>query len=301
MNRWIPVLLLLGIGISGCSTYNAFIAHNMQKQLENTARDPDTGIMKGGEPIYLQGKGEGAVLLIHGFIATPADFGQLPQLLNDEGWTVYAPLLPGHGTDPRDFSKTTPDELVEFTKNAYLDLKKKHNKVIVMGHSMGGALSVITAADLDVDLLVLLAPYFKIAHQWYYLLPTETLHKIAAPFIPYVYRPTMFKQLNKKASFPYIIDYDYVSLKGAKTAMEIGKRARNVASKINIPVLFIHSKNDKVTDYSATQRVASQLNQKTTRFVTLHKSNHIILWDYEAELVETAILEFLESEGNNER
>lgn len=297
MNRWIPLLFLLGAGITGCSTYNAYIAHSMQKSYDNIERDPDTGIMKGAEPIFLEGKGSGAVLLIHGFIATPADFGRLPHLLNDAGWTVYAPLLPGHGTDPRDFSKTTPDELIDFTKNAYINLRKKHKKVVVIGHSMGGALAVITAADSDVDRLVLLAPYFKIAHQWYYLLPTEIIHKIAAPFIPYVYRPLMFKQLNKKESIPYIIDYDYVSLKGGKTAMDIGKRAHSVAYKLNIPVLFIHSKKDKATDYSAARKVASQLPEKTTRFVTLHKSNHIILWDYEAALVEAEILKFIESDG----
>ena len=55
-------------------------------------------IMKEAEPIFLKG-GENACLLIHGLTGSPSEMAYLAERLNTAGYTVKAPLLPGHGTD----------------------------------------------------------------------------------------------------------------------------------------------------------------------------------------------------------
>ena len=89
--------------------YNQVISYCMRKSYKNTKRDPETGTIRGAEPIYLPGTNRRAALLLHGFIGSPTDFGRLPKLLNEAGYAVSVPLLPGHGTDPRDFSKVTTE------------------------------------------------------------------------------------------------------------------------------------------------------------------------------------------------
>ena len=60
----------------------------------------------GGEPIYLEGSSEVGILLMHGFSASPHEVQELAYYLNKKAnYTVYAPLLAGHGANPDDFGK----------------------------------------------------------------------------------------------------------------------------------------------------------------------------------------------------
>lgn len=296
MNPFIFFLIAMACLALGVISYNAWVARRMSKNLSTVERDPKTGIMKGAEPIFLKGDKDTACLLIHGFIGSPTDFGRLPKLLHQAGLTVSVPLLPGHGTDPRNFSKVSPEELIQSVTSQYEELKRKYKRVVLGGLSMGGALSLIAAAENQVDSLILLAPYLKITHQWYYALPTEWYQQIFEPFIPYVYRMACFKQVFNREAIPNIIDYDYVPLKGAKTGMVISARARRIG-KVSAPTLIIHSKKDRATDYRCSQELARKLNQQSNKLVLLERSNHLILWDYEAEQVEKEILDFIQPGG----
>lgn len=53
------------------------------------------------KPFSLQG-GNIGILLIHGFTACPIDLKPLGEILNSFGYTVYAPLLAGHGRTPEE-------------------------------------------------------------------------------------------------------------------------------------------------------------------------------------------------------
>ncbi len=269
---------------SGCA-YNSAISRNMKKV-----------VMPGAGPIFLEGSSSKAALLLHGFIGTPRDFAEFPEALNRAGYTVSVPLLPGHGTHPGDFSRTTPEELEAFALAQYRELKKKYERVDVVGLSMGGSLAILLASQEKVDRLVLVAPYLKIAHQWYYLLPTEFYQAVFSNFIPYVHKPLTFKQVNKKESAPKILDYSYVSLRGAGTAISLGRKAIQAAGSIHCHTLILHSKGDKATDYRESVRLARALDRTSgAKLITLTKSNHMIFWDYDAEWAEKEILAYLKS------
>ena len=294
-----PLSLFCSIAImliTGIVSYNAWISWQMSKSTGSIKKDSVTGIMKGAEPLLLNGNNGAACLLIHGFIGSPTDFVRLPSLLHKAGFTVSVPLLPGHGTDPRDFAKTTPEDLIQVVQSAHERLKRNHSRVILIGLSMGGALSLIATQSLAIDQLILLAPYLKVKHFWYYLLPVEWHHQLLSPFIPYVYRLSCFKQVYKRDGISQIVDYSYIPLSGVKTTFEIGRRASAV-SNITAPTLIIHSKKDKATDYNASSQFIHKSKNPNFRFVTLEKSNHLILWDYEAEQVEKEILDFIQPGG----
>jgi len=290
----IAALVIVCLFLAVCiviRVHNFLINKAIDSYISKTARDPKTGIMKGAESIYLPNKSKKAALLIHGFIGSPSDFGRLPALLNELGLTVVVPLLPGHGTSPREFSKTTPEELETFVTDAYRRLKSEFEEVVLIGFSMGGSLSILTAAQEKVDSLVLLAPYLSIAHQWYYIFPTELYNRVFQNFIPYVYRPEHFKQINKKEAASSIVDYEFVPLKGAATAIQLGKKAVRKVSSLKQPALIIHALGDCATDCRMSKQLSEKL--RPSSFVTLAKSNHMILWDYDAEKVEAEVLRFV--------
>ena len=288
MPNLIVLLTLPFIGI-----YNISIQAAMSSHLAKMKLSSETGIIKGAEPIFVKGKNSKAILMIHGYIGSPTDYGRLPKILHALGYTISVPLLPGHGRDPREFSKVTSQELIDFVNAEYEKLEQTHDEVIVIGFSMGGALATLLANQHAFKRLVLLAPYYEIAHQWYYLLPAETYSNTFAPYVPYVYRPKLFKQINDRTSIDKIIDYDFISTKGSQAVIELGKEARKSAKNIKARTLVIHSWKDKATDYKTSKEIAGELDS-LEKFISLEKSNHMILWDYESEIVENEILNFLE-------
>lgn len=283
------------------SIFNFFTGRALHSYVSKKEKHPELGVIKGAEPIYLKNTTDKAVLLIHGFIGSPADFGRLPALLHKDGYTVVVPLLPGHGTDPRHFSKTTPEELESFVLQQYRELKKEYNQVTLVGFSLGGALSILVALSEKVNRLVLLAPYLKIAHQWYYVLPAEWHNAAFVNIIPYTYRPHAFKQINKKEAMGNIIDYDFVSLRGADTAIKLGDKALKVAGRLNQPTLILHGLKDRATDYKYSEKLTRDLRKNVEcAFVSLPNTNHMVMWDHDAELAEKEILAFISGQRTTE-
>ena len=57
------------------------------------------------EPAFYFEGGKIGCLLLHGFTGSPLHMRFLGEKLRDAGYTVYAPLLPGHGTSVEDMAK----------------------------------------------------------------------------------------------------------------------------------------------------------------------------------------------------
>lgn len=113
------------------------------------------------EPFFLEGAGANAdtvVLLIHGFTGTPSEFRRLGYYLNDLGYTVKAILLPGHGTTPEDMIRTGFVDWWRCVKEEFEELRQQgYGRVIPIGHSMGGLLSLKLAMEKEVPGVVTLA------------------------------------------------------------------------------------------------------------------------------------------------
>ena len=98
-------------------------------------------IRNGAEPFYYSGN-ETGILLLHGFTGTPAIWRSFAKELNQKGYTVYSPLLPGHGTSPEHLCVTKLREWSACIENSIRRLQKNCKKVIVVGLSFSGNLAL---------------------------------------------------------------------------------------------------------------------------------------------------------------
>ena len=96
--------------------------------------------MHGGDIRYAGSKI--GFLLIHGFTATTVEVSKLAKHLHMQGFSVLAPLLPGHNTTPQDLNKTKYTEWISTVESAYKELDTACDYVLVCGESMGGVLSL---------------------------------------------------------------------------------------------------------------------------------------------------------------
>ena len=243
-------------------------------------------------------EGSGAVLLVHGFIGGSNNFGALPTRLAQLGWRVRAMRLPGHGTTPRDFADETPESLLQGVRMELQELCARHDPVFIVGHSMGGALATLAAAEAEtglVDGLVLAAPAFGVAHRWWYGLRPETWTRLLAPIVPWVYKGDLFKQVNRGTAKPHIYSYRWVPTSGLVTLNQVSARARRPSTleRITCPVLLIHSRGDIAADFTAATEALAGMAGRRKETLDLDRSNHHLFWDHERERVISTIETFL--------
>lgn len=115
-----------------------------------------------GDAFLIEGNDIGVVLL-HGFTATTAEVRLLADYLRGFGYTLAAPLLPGHGTQPAELNKTSWLDWYAVAEAAYLELRGKCTKVFVCGESMGALLALLVASRYpQVDGVIAVAPALQI-------------------------------------------------------------------------------------------------------------------------------------------
>ena len=90
-----------------------------------------------------------AVMFIHGIVGTPDHFRNMVPLEASvpEHWSVYNLRLPGHGGNVGDFAHSSMCEWKRHVWEAFAELAKDHEKVILVGHSMGTLFALQLAAE----------------------------------------------------------------------------------------------------------------------------------------------------------
>ncbi len=103
-----------------------------------------------------------AVLMVHGFPSTPRVYTYSSHRIFDAGYDVYVPLLPGFGTDPKEFERTSFTQWYGYLSDYYQGLRAKYPHLIVLGTSMGGAMTLklgeqFSGTEQEPDALVSIA------------------------------------------------------------------------------------------------------------------------------------------------
>lgn len=119
-----------------------------------------------GDPFSYEGSKIG-ILLIHGFTATTTEVRLLGNRLFQRGYTIHAPLLPGHGTTPQALNKTHYQDWIEEVERSYSFLHDKCTEIFVAGESMGALLSIYLAArHPDIAGIICYSPALIVRYIW---------------------------------------------------------------------------------------------------------------------------------------
>ncbi len=296
----ILVLAVLGIlSTLGCVCYSCRARHVLEQEIESADRDRATGIIRGSEPITLPAEGRKACLLVHGWIGSRVDFNDLGATLNDRGFTVRLMLLPGHATTPRALEEVGAEEMIEAVREEYRALRSRYERVDVIGFSMGGTLATLLAAEEPVDRLVLVAPFYEVAHKWFYILTAETWNTLFSPLVPYAIKTERNKKVNRVAARPHIFSYKTFPTEAVTLLCDLGHRAADKAilSRIDCPVLLVYSPGDEAASPEAARRAWGAMGSSFKESFPCPRSNHHILWDYDGPEAIEAICAFLASDG----
>ena len=106
-----------------------------------------TALIPGAEPWSHVGTLPYGALVVHGFTGNPGSMRGVAEALAAAGFHVEMPLLPGHGTSVDDMLPTRWADWAGAAEAAYQTLAGRVQKLVVVGLSMGGALTLRLGAD----------------------------------------------------------------------------------------------------------------------------------------------------------
>ncbi len=221
-------------------------------------------------PFTLSG-GKPAALLVHGFPGTANDLRPLAEALNAEGWTTDNPLLPGFGREIGNVSKYGLKDWLGVVTGHLNDLKRHHSPVLLIGHSMGAALSINVAAEIQVDAILLLAPFYKINHVLWSMLPM--LQRVSPQVKPFkLFKPDFADPAFRDGVSKFVPAFDFdnpqhqaavrefaVPVRVLAQVREAGLKAYANAPKIDVPTMVIQGRRDPLVLPQNTRLLAARL------------------------------------------
>jgi len=290
------VSLLLVLAACGC-VYNHVAAKRLERELAETPRDPATGYVSGIAPLDLNPNAKEGILLLHGFVGSPRDFGELPQRLAERGLRVRAPVLPGHGTRPTDMEDLDAADLDRAVRDEYERLRRKCDTVAVVGFSMGSDLALRLIRDGGApppDALILASPHFGVTYRWYGILPPALWARLMRPFIPYLVKGQTFVMVNRPEAHEDIYAYDVLPTSSVVMLNGLAADLReNPPASLPQHVFLIHSEHDGAASVRQTRRMADRMGIPESNRLVLAESNHHVFHDYEREDAIEAVKRFL--------
>jgi len=298
--RLIRILLLMlavcAVLLVGFPIYDAWAGREMARLMDGAEREPGTPYLKGGAPVRIDRGRDRVCLLLHGFPSTPADFGDLPQALDEAGWDVWAPCLRGYGTDARDLAFISAEQIVDGAGQELRRMRARYGRVAVVGFSMGGAVATVLAAGPDPpDALVLVNPFYGVRHHVWYVLPPRVWHGFARLFLENVVQPGFLVHVNRPEGRRQIVAYKAMPVHAIGEALRIADRAVDAAPRLpaGMPVLVLLSERDGVAAPGAVRACYERLPSAAKSLRTYARSDHVLFLDYERREAEQAVVEHL--------
>jgi carboxylesterase len=252
-------------------------------------------IIPTAEPFFFLGdSSKPACLLIHGFTGTPKEMRWMGEFLNQQGYTCLGIRLAGHATNPEDMIRSRWTDWVASVEDGYQLLQGITDKVFLIGLSMGGVLALLMSTQL--------VPRVKgvIAMSTPSRLPTD----YPIWFIELISSVTRYRPKSKeppgsgwfdKAAYKDHVAYVNNPVRSTAELKKLILEMRAALPEVNVPVLLMHSKDEKYISPDNIEDIYEQLvntSDKTKLYIT--GSGHVIPRDASRDQVFKAALEFIQ-------
>ena len=242
-------------------------------------------VMSTAEPFFVKGNSIGC-LLVHGYTGTPKEMRLLADSLAMEGYTLLAPRLFGHATDPEDMLRARWWDWVANVEDALTVLKGCTEHQVVMGLSMGGALSLLTAARHPVDAVVSLST------------PYDMPHDPRVKFLKYIYwmMPRQPKGKpdwqNAEAQADHV-DYPYFPTRSLLELKSLLETMQSELPNVNVPAFFTQSHADQTIPPESLDYLFDHVGSPQKSKLWVENSGHVIIREPEREVIFAAVKDFI--------
>jgi carboxylesterase len=234
------------------------------------------------------GDGDVGVVCVHGLTGTPYEVRYLGEQLARAGFAVSAPLLPGHGTSVDELSRARWTDWSDCVERAFDAMRATHERVAVVGQSLGGLLALELASRRRdvVAVASLAAPVWlgrlgNVVARW---AERGKLDRIGA--LPKL-RGSDVRDRRVRAENPCYRAFPVRAI----AELAAGMRAVDAAlPNIAAPVLVVHGEHDHTAPVACARYIAERTHGALH---VLPRSYHLIAADVERDAVAALVVDHL--------
>jgi carboxylesterase len=228
------------------------------------------------------------IVFVHGFLGHPRQFDSLAGAVTEYGFCATTVLLHGHGGSGFSFAKSTL-KTWEYSLRQALTSIPDDSPVILIGHSIGGLLSLCAAAQSKFNIkgVVLISSPMKI----YFLNPKSVTNRIRIAFAS---KHSSLKQAYKNALgihriFPSCLLWARVLWQPHKLI----RKTKQVLSRITCPVLIFNSRKDETTSFKSVRLFERFLVNAPREICILNDAYHAYYPNSEKRIIQEKVLSFI--------
>lgn len=225
-----------------------------------------------------------AVLCLHGLTGTPYEVRSLGEALAKGGLRAVGPTLPGHGASPRELARVPYTAWLDAARRAAEGLRSRHDRVFVVGLSMGGLLTLALGAEGRADAIAAVGTPLR--------LPAPVPQLV--PFAKYV-MPFLKKKVGSDIRDPEARSrhpsFPVMPLASVHQLVRLQRWLAPRLAAIRVPTLIAHGAHDR----TAMPRDARVLHETVSgsELLVLERSGHVVPVDYDAALLAERVCRFV--------
>lgn len=209
---------------------------------------------------FMEGSNGKGVLLVHGLTGAPAEMKLIARHLNRKGYSIYAPLLAGHGVDVGTLRRSRWEDWLDSVVEASALLATRTQEVFAAGICVGGKLALLAAEQQPkaIDAVAIYSPCFHYDGwdvPFYYPLLSSQIGWLSR--IPFLDRLSFKETASlgiKDQRMRRLIEgmagegiLEKFPGKGLVEMHRLGKTLRGMLPGIQTPTLILHAEDDDLS------------------------------------------------------
>jgi carboxylesterase len=240
-----------------------------------------------GDEFYFDRKSKACILLIHGFTATTAEVRPLSEYLADAGFSVIAPLLPGHNTTPDDLNKRKWQEWTDEVEKVCVTALRNYEHVFIGGESMGGIIACYSASfHPELAGVIVYSPAIHVKNLG--------LMRLIRLFKKYYPKPSLNMD---DADIHDVLPWKGYKVHPTSAAVQLLQLQKEVKSRLSLiqqPILIFQGNLDETIDPNGANFLKEKVGSRKKKLIWLENSGHCVILDQEYSLVFSETKQFLE-------
>ena len=219
---------------------------------------------------HLEGTNGKGVMLIHGLTGIPAEMKLVARTLNRKGYSVYAPLLAGHGVDEPTLTATRWQDWLDSVVDAAVQFRQSVDSIATAGICVGGKLGML-AAKRRPDIIHATAIYstcFRYDgwnvpshYRWLSYLPKWTANLPKFRDMSFSETPSIgIKDARLRTAMQQLSSegvLDEFPVKSLAEMLRLSAEVKREAPRMQAPALILHAREDDLSHPRNAMQLAS--------------------------------------------